>query len=1240
MSTAETVLPDREFWSLRREALAAAANEVADVLGTGRPDVTAAVAEAVRPLPPATAALLARVTGGDPLLRWAALAGVVSLVLRRFGAGAPVVLMSGDPVPAGLPVLLQARPGATFREWLTTVVTTTAEVLDHDRVDGTALRALLGDHVPIAVGAPGENDAAVTLHLVDDRIRVRSAVVPADLLERLAGATTAVLDQGLSDPDRPLRGIDALGEDLRRRVLAEFNAAPAPAPLTSLRDRVLANAATRPDVIAVQDATSRITYRELRRDAAVIARGLRASGVGADDVVAVAGARDAATLVAVAGVLLSGGALAVVDPAAPRAGRVLDVAKVVLVSGDADRPPASAVVGVSDLVAAAPDAELPSQAPAPDDLAYLTAGSAEIVCVDHRSLLAAVSARVSDHALRPGVQVVQTLPLTSHISIGQLFASLAAGATLRLVPGGAVTDPAALAEELTASGRHHVELTPPLIAAVLDHLPRTPKRVLRQVVATEPLPTGLARRWQHAAAGDTLLASYGPAEAGGHATGRPAPHSAGRLPAIGRTLPNARIYLLDNDLQPVPPGVTGELHVGGDGVARGYLGAPAATAAAFLPDPFAAEPGRRMFRTGDRGRWTRDGGVEFVGREDTRTTVRGRRVDLGEVEHVVLSIPDTAWAVVEPVPDGQSHRLVAFVAARPGSAVDVDTIRKFAADRLPPHAVPGETRVVGTMPHTPDGRVDRAALRALAAEPLPDNGVLAPRTETERYLCDLWARYLGLDEVGVDEDFFELGGDSILGIKIAHEARGHGYRLRPRHVLEFRTIEELAVVAGGGDADDGTEGEPAHQSVDVAPLAPAQRAFFARDLSRHDHWNNSLRFPVLAPLGTDRVERAVRLLADRHPALRTRFAPDGRDRLVQRVGTEPPPVTEIDLRDAPAEHATGRMHDEADQLQRSLDLRTGPIGWFALVRTPAGTPDQLLVVLHHAVVDLYSWDVIAAELSALLRDGDARSLPAPTTSFPAWSRRLADQRPGSFDVSYWLTRDWSTSVSVVPSAHRGRESAARELTAELDQETTRSLLAGRQSGGLSTYELLVAALGTAFGAWLGGTPGAVPVLLGGHGREDLFADVDLSRTVGWFTSTYPFLLPLPGDPGYAEHVASELRAVPRNGFDFAVVRHLAEDHETGRRLATLPAPQVTFDFARTRTAAPTPAGAPLGAAHWDGTGRDRPADALRDHAIQVFTTLSGETLSVTVRCSGELVPADRLGHLVQLFLEEVQRCAR
>ncbi|WP_406316474.1 condensation domain-containing protein [Streptomyces sp. NBC_00118] len=530
-------------------------------------------------------------------------------------------------------------------------------------------------------------------------------------------------------------------------------------------------------------------------------------------------------------------------------------------------------------------------------------------------------------------------------------------------------------------------------------------------------------------------------------------------------------------------------------------------------------------------------------------------------------------------------------------------------------------------------------------------GHVAPRTPVERELAALWAQFLKRDRVGVTDDFFDLGGDSITAIAIASEAARRGLALRPRTVLELRTVAAAATrttraepaparpdhVAALAAADTPDENEPVE-------LTPPQLEFLARGAARPDHWNHGVLYRARRPLDAAEVGRALRTLARRHPVLRARLREDeGLWR--QSAGPEAPPVTEFDLRGADAGRIAETVDARATELHESLDLREGPVCRAGLFRLPAGLPDELVLVVHHVVVDLYSWNVLTEELSALLRDGDDRALAPAGPSYFHWARRLARhvaERPDDFDGSYWLDHTWGDGAqrASVPEGPRGVEGNTQELVTDLPVPDT----AGQ---GVTLYERLLAALGAAFQDWLGVRGGEVAVQLVGHGREDLFSEgapagadagVDLGRTVGYFNSTYPFALALPGRRAAADHtayVARELRSVPQAGFGFEALRHHHPDPGARRALGAIEVPGVLFSFwGRPAFLDAGQAGdedGVLTGVRTELVGRDRPFDMERPCPVEVYPSLTDGRLTVRWRFSGELFTAARIQDLANAF---------
>ncbi len=1166
------------------------------------------------PLTSAAQAAIARITGGQPMLRWSVVAAATAVALRRLGAHDTVTVLSGESLGrAGVAVPLRPAPSATFREWLGQVRTAAIEALAHG--DG------FQPELPLVVDA--DHEAAVQL----------GAEHVTAAWSRLAVATASVLEAGLADPDLPIAEIAGLDEATRRRVIVDFNDTAALDNSVPFRELVLAQAERHPDAVAIHDDTDSFTYRELCAHATAIAVDLRRAGVTSDAPVALLMRRSAWSLVMAVGVLFAGGAYMPVDPALPgkRRERLLRAAAVVLAEPDVEQAADATWHG------AAGTRELLGPPAAGGDLAYVmftsgSTGTPKGVCVEHHSFLNLLATRVTDYDLKPGAEVPQTAPLTFDLSIWQMFAGLTAGATICVVPDDVVRDPGALAA-LAADHRYEcMALVPTFLAVLLSHFEDNPasaaglRRTLRRMISTGELLSGdLARRWHAAMPGVALLNAYGPAEVADDSTGGFVTGHEGRYAPVGKTLPNVRVYVLDPDLQPVPLGTVGEIYIGGESVGRGYFGEPAMTAAAFMPDPFARVPGARMYRTGDQGRWRADRSVVLLGRLDNQVKIRGRRVELGEIEGVLETHPDVGRAVVELLKDGDVERLVAFVAC----SGDAGDLKEFAAQRLPAFMVPREVVVLDQLPRNHNGKVDRGRLRDLAAERTVSRAGLAPpRDDLEAALCELWAGRLKVDRVGIGDDFFELGGDSIMGILIAQAARRRGISMLPRHMMEHRTVEKLAEAIRAAATEAAASGREATSrrpgDREVAPLTPAQLAFLSRDVARPDYWNHGVAYEVERSVSAAQIEDAVRILARRHPMLRARLVAGG-----QVIATEMPPLTEFDLRAAGRDEVETRVHAAATELHATLDLRNGPVCRVGVFRTSHGPGDRLVLVIHHMMVDLLSWNVLTEELLTILREGARASLQPAGYSFLGWARHLAGyvRTLTEADAGYWLEADWAECVAIGDGQTRGTEGRTVEVTSVLDRE----VLAPSRGTGLSVYERLLAAFGAGMRDWLGVCGGTVQVQLGGHGREDLFDGVDVGNTVGYFNTAYPFALPVSGD---AEQVARMLRSIPGRGLPFEAIRYLHPDLRLRERLAAIPVPRVLFNFWG------TPDYLHHEGVRTDIAGRDRPSDMDRQFLIELYPHLLDEQLRILWRFSGEVFSEIQMHALINAYITSLKGARR
>ncbi|GAB3812985.1 hypothetical protein GCM10027605_55810 [Micromonospora zhanjiangensis] len=700
---------------------------------------------------------------------------------------------------------------------------------------------------------------------------------------------------------------------------------------------------------------------------------------------------------------------------------------------------------------------------------------------------------------------------------------------------------------------------------------------------------------------------------------------------IGTPLAGRRAYVLDPFLQPVAPNVPGELYLAGAGLARGYLAAGAATAERFVADPFV--PGARMYRTGDLARRTDDGELLFAGRADTQVKIRGYRVEPAEIEVALTELPEVAQAVVVAREDRPGEkRLVAYLTAAEGPAPDPDAVRERLAARLPEFMVPAAVVVLDAFPLTVNGKIDRGALPAPEATGRPAGR--EPRTATERVLCDLFAEVLGLDRVGADDSFLELGGDSILSMQLAGRARRENIVFGAEDVFEQRTPAGIAAIAehGGGTRTDPGDG------VGEVPWTPVMRALLDRDPGALTRGTSAQWTTVGAPddLSTDVLAAGLAALLDAHDMLRGRVVATGgqelrlvvADRgavdaagLVERVEAGAEDLD--DLAERAAEAAAGRLDPTAGVLVRAVWVDAGP-----------GRVGRLVLLAHHLVVDAVSWRILLPDLRAAceaVAAGRAPTLDPVDVSFRRWARTLVEQ-------AATRTGELATWTGILD----GQEPRLGELDLARDTMST----AGRRSWVVprgqarvlveratsafhcGVHEVLLATLAGAVARWRGGT--AVVVDVEGHGRQPI-GELDLSRTVGWFTDVHPLRLDVTGiDTTEAiaggdaaglllKTVKESVRTVPDGGLGYGILRHL--DAGTGRVLAALPEPEIGFNYLGRFSARPDgrpepwqPVGTIGGAA-----GQDMPLRHVLEIDVVVLDAVDGPELRLTLTWAGRIV---------------------
>ncbi|HIH2751041.1 amino acid adenylation domain-containing protein [Burkholderia aenigmatica] len=944
-------------------------------------------------------------------------------------------------------------------------------------------------------------------------------------------------------------------------------------------------AAAYPHRVALADASASLTFAELDDASNRIARALTQRGVAAEASVIVCIERSARFVVGLLGALKAGALAVLLDPAQPAArlaAAAADCGARWALVADTAAWPAGIDAQPLDVDTLAQDATLAHAAgvriaPHPEQGAYLiytsgSTGTPKGVVVSHGALADYVQGMLDELAFAPDASFAMVSTVAADLGHTTLFGALCAGRTLHLLPAACAFDPDLFADEMRRRDVGVLKIVPSHLQALLDA--RVPADVLPRhalVTGGETLTWALVARLAALAPACRVINHYGPTEAtvGAIACDTASIGADARDPAsgvpLGLPLPNARALVLDAFGACVPAGATGELYLGGPGVARGYLGRPAQTAERFIPDPFT--PGARLYRTGDRVRLRADGRLAFLGRIDDQVKIRGYRVEPGEVSAAVRAAGPVAQAETLAIEHDGRLRLATFVVMRDGAAFDEAAMRAALAAKLPDYMVPAQFVALARLPVTANGKIDRAALRELAAAPVATASGDAPQGPVETVLTEVWQAVLKAPKVGRDDNFFELGGDSILVLQVIARARKRGVRFTPKQLFDGPTVAELARIAKTEDVTAAqpavTAAAPASAPVTAQVLTPAQQRFFALDIPRPGHWNQSVAFDVRGPFDADAFARAFDALLTHHDAFRQRFA-RGADGTWHASDAAKPydalPFVEVAARDEA--DALARF----DALQRRLDVSRGPLACACAARLPDGST-QLYLAIHHAIVDGVSWRILLDDLDTAYRAACERTpirLSQPGLRADAWASRLAraatePASPFAGEAAYWAGMAQGDDVAPDHPDATATNADAAVVVQTIDAALTRAALTDAHAAyRTQTIELLGAALALA----LAGVSGAAScrVELEGHGREALFDDADASRTIGWLTSHYPVTLPVATtarDTLCA--VKDTLRAVPHKGLGFGVLAHYG-DAATRAALAAVPRPRVTFNY--------------------------------------------------------------------------------
>ena len=972
-------------------------------------------------------------------------------------------------------------------------------------------------------------------------VEYRTDVYDADTVDALVRRLGRTVDALTANPMARRSTLDLLDPAEQARVHRWGNRAvlvqPQPS-VASLPEALARQVARTPDAVAVTCGPRSLTYREFDETSNRLARFLVGLGAGPGSFVAIMLSRGVDAILAMAAVLKAGAAYLPIDPAVPDARisfMVADAEPVLAISTEPERFSELPVVGVADSRVAEQSSEaLPL--PAADALAYLiytsgTTGVPKGVAITHRNVGQLFTGFFETRPRITEFAVTQWHSHSFDVSVWEIWGALLRGARLVVIPEDVAAAPPELHAALATGQLTVLSQTPSAIGA----LPAEGLDAVALIVAGEACSADVVGRW---AAGRVMVNAYGPTETTIYASmSDPLVVGADVVP-IGRPVSGAGLFVLDAWLRPVPPGVVGELYVAGRGVGVGYWRRAGLTAQRFVACPFGGT-GARMYRTGDLVAWEDDGQLRYVGRADEQVKVRGYRIELGEVRAALAGCAgvDRAAAMVREDQPGE-RRLVGYVTG----AVDVSGMRTELARRLPSYLVPAVVVALDALPLTVNGKLDVRALPA--PEYRPAGHYRAPATPTEGVLAGIFATVLGMDRVGVDDSFFELGGDSILAMQVVARARAAGIGFRPRELFVEQTVAGLARVAF--IVDDASDRDPNDDGVGEVRPTPIM------------HWLSAIAGPgtgfhqaVVLQAPADATSADARILVqaliDHHAMLRLTAAHGSAGWVLSTTRSREARLRVVDT----------LTDDELVAARDDLDPGRGVV----LSAVWATERRQLAVLIHHLAVDGVSWRILLEDVNiawAQRRSGDVVALPPTGTSYRTWAN-LAHLHARSPEMVAHAA-EWR-AVAEVPAAlpwpgPADTLATAGRLSAVLEPDVTRALL-GEVPSALHAgiHDVLLIALAMAVAEFAGNGGDAIGVDVEGHGRAELgVPDVDLSRTVGWFTAKYPVAMAV-GELDWAQVVAGDaavghafkrvkeqLRALP-DGVTYGLLRYLNPDVE-------------------------------------------------------------------------------------------------
>ncbi|MBP2645388.1 MAG: amino acid adenylation domain protein [Firmicutes bacterium] len=981
------------------------------------------------------------------------------------------------------------------------------------------------------------------------------------------------------NPQIKLSDIEILSEAEKQEILIDFNNTDADYPKNQTIYEVFeAQVKKSPNNMAVVFGNQRLTYQELNNKANQLARVLRSKGVQANSIVGIMVERSLEMIIGIMGIVKAGGAYLPIAPDYPaeRINYMLDDSgtQILLTQNRflSEVPFTGLMVDLEDAGLYSGDCSNLEIENNSRNLAYViytsgSTGKPKGAMIEHYSVINRINWMQKCYPLTEEDVILQKTPFTFDVSVWEIFWWSFIGASVCMLKPGGEKEPEEIVAAIEKDRITTMHFVPSMLTVFLNYIDN---RINFDSIASlkQVFASGEALNPEHANTFNKLFAGYdaklinlyGPTEATvdvsyfNCSTGKEL-----QIVPIGKPIDNIKLYIINknNKLQPV--GMVGELCIAGDGLARGYLNKPELTAEKFVQNPFMS--GEKMYRTGDLARWLPDGNIEFLGRMDHQVKIRGFRIELGEIETELLKHPSIKETIVvaRDGNDGDKYLCAYIVAER---EVTIAELREHLSRTLPDYMLPPYFVELEKMPLNSNGKADRKALPEPKGNINTGVNYVAPRDETEEILVEVWQTVLKAERVGIKDNFFSLGGDSIKAIQVLARLSQKGLTLEMRDLFKHPIIEELSgyvTIANKKISQEIVKGE--------VIFSPMQSWLFEQNFADKHHFNQAVMLYGKHGFEESIIEKVFSKIVEHHDVLRTVIM-DGEGEPVQfNRGLEEKAYTIETVNLIDNDNYVEIIEKEAERIQKSINLTTGPLAKLGLFKTKAG--DHLLIVIHHLVVDGVSWRIILQDLFSgyiQAQNNEEIKFADKTHSFQEWTNGLVDyanSREVLSEIEYWLGLE-NTSVKSLPkdkTVMRRFSEDNEHVQLKMTKEETDKLLTKVNSAyNTEVNDILLAALGLTVNDWAG--QDKVLINLEGHGREEIIKGIDISRTVGWFTAQYPVMLDMSGERDLAYRIKSvkeSMRRIPNKGIGYGILKYLTSpEHKKGLRFTVKP--EISFNY--------------------------------------------------------------------------------